>query len=406
MSAQVALDPTTLLLVTTLLILVTSTNYAMVWLQDRRETSLLWMMASSVLGAISFVLRVSLPPAAGILLGNIVLLVAIGCVWMGCRTIRRGAPRPEMIAVAPVVWVGISYLPGFLGHASLRVAAVNLLAAPLLLLAGREIWRLDGHRSFARYWVAGILTFQGLGCLGCGLYNILLPTGPAEKLESIRGFTLFVSSSAAFALLISFGLVALIKERSERLHREEAMLDALTGLGNRRALDAQLVRYAATAQRRRRPLSVVMIDTDLFKAYNDFYGHPEGDACLRDIANTLRGGLVRRSDVVMRYGGEEFVVLLPETDADEAMKIAERLRLAIRSLARPHLGCERGIVTISLGVASLEFAPEVRPASDLLRAADRALYRAKRLGRDRTVQDGDEEAQRSRPPGPHLRIVS
>ncbi|MEJ1979131.1 MAG: diguanylate cyclase [Acetobacteraceae bacterium] len=186
-------------------------------------------------------------------------------------------------------------------------------------------------------------------------------------------------------LLMSFGMVALVKERSEWRYQQAAAVDALTGLGNRRCLNENLERDFRNACRFGKSLAVVMIDADSFKAYNDLYGHLDGDACLRAIAGALQGGLLRRDDLVLRYGGEEFVVLLPNTTAAEAVQVAERLRLAVRGLGLAHAGREGGVVTISLGVAVMEPGQVIKDAASLLGAADRALYKAKKLGRDRTV---------------------
>jgi diguanylate cyclase (GGDEF)-like protein len=140
------------------------------------------------------------------------------------------------------------------------------------------------------------------------------------------------------------------------------------------------------------PLALLMIDVDQFKTYNDHYGHPAGDACLRAIAGALRGGLVRREDAVSRYGGEEFTVILANTREAEAVSVADRLRLAVRALNLPHAGRTEGIVTISLGVAVMlggEASVAIADATNLVEAADHALYRAKEAGRDRVESFGE-----------------
>jgi len=132
-----------------------------------------------------------------------------------------------------------------------------------------------------------------------------------------------------------------------------------------------------------------MIDVDFFKMYNDRHGHVAGDTCLRAIAEALRAGLVRRDDQVMRYGGEEFAVVLPDTGEPAAVQIAEKLRLAVHRLALPQAGREGGVVTISAGIA---VAKDNATAQSLLQAADQALYSAKKGGRDQVGRAGPGRA--------------
>ena len=162
--------------------------------------------------------------------------------------------------------------------------------------------------------------------------------------------------------------------------------DHLTGLGNRRAFDQTLERVWSTAQRSRQPFSVVMLDVDHFKKYNDAQGHPEGDACLRTVGGVIKESARRPEDAALRYGGEEFALILPDTDHNGALQVAELLRLMVMAQQIPHPGNEAGVVTVSLGVASMNFEIDKAPA-DLLARADAALYRAKQGGRNRAEVD-------------------
>jgi diguanylate cyclase (GGDEF)-like protein len=398
------LDPSTLLVTMLLVILLTSTSYVVVWLQDRREMALLWMTASALLGATFFATRVLLPPAPAITLANPGVFAGIGCTWMACRVICGRPPLPWVLLIPVAIWLGLCSIPGFLMQTELRLAAANLIAAALFGLAIRELWRLDEGNLVARWWVFGILAAQGAGCLVRGIVALLSPVSRETDIEVIHGFTLMALTAMGFMLLMSFGMIALVKERSDRRYKQAAVVDALTGLGNRRHLNESLAQAVHEARRGRKPLAVVMIDADSFKTYNDLYGHPQGDVCLRAIAGALRGGLVRRDDLVLRYGGEEFVVLLPDTDATAAMRIAERLRIAVWSLGLRHGGREEGVVTISLGVAALDQEQKIANGPDLLEAADQALYRAKRLGRNCTVCYSEPVAEEL--PSPRLRLVS
>ncbi len=178
-----------------------------------------------------------------------------------------------------------------------------------------------------------------------------------------------------------------------RAHRDiysQAVTDALTGLHNRRHMQTVLADECRRAQRYGHPLSVIMLDVDGFKSYNDTYGHVQGDTLLKMLAGILQGS-VRDVDSVGRFGGEEFIVVLPETPAEEAYQAAERLRLAVAGVAfpgSPSVPEATVCKTISLGVAT--FPDIVEDAQALVTLADDALYRAKRGGRNQTVQAKSE----------------
>ncbi|MFW6020482.1 MAG: diguanylate cyclase domain-containing protein [Guyparkeria sp.] len=184
-------------------------------------------------------------------------------------------------------------------------------------------------------------------------------------------------------------LEARVAERTERLEQlnrqlqELAERDGLTGLANRRRGDAYLAETWNRLCREGRPLSLIMFDVDHFKAYNDNYGHPMGDQCLTTIADAIRETLKRPADLAVRYGGEEFMIILPDTDAGGAGVIGERLRAAVEALGLPHAHSSTApVVTISVGTASRLPGHDTTPQA-LLDQADEALYRAKNGGRNR-----------------------
>ena len=167
-----------------------------------------------------------------------------------------------------------------------------------------------------------------------------------------------------------------------------ASTDALTGLANRRTFDLALAREWARSAREVAPLSLLLLDVDRFKAFNDFYGHPAGDTCLCEIAAIVASVARRPADTVARYGGEEFVVILPNTMLDGAVAVAWQIKDAIQTAAIPHDGSAAGHVTVSIGVAYLVPAPD-SAAGQLTLRADAALYAAKRAGRDRIHAAGE-----------------
>ncbi|MDI5934499.1 diguanylate cyclase [Halomonas kalidii] len=163
-------------------------------------------------------------------------------------------------------------------------------------------------------------------------------------------------------------------------------LDGLTGIANRRRFDSFMADSWQRARRTRRPLSVIFLDIDNFKGFNDHYGHVSGDDTLRAVAGALTRVVTRATDLVARYGGEEFVCILPDTDLEGARRVANRIRDAILALDIPHAGSEHAEqVTASFGIACATPGDDDMSCEQLLEQADRQLYRAKHQGRDRIV---------------------
>ncbi|MGP1678754.1 MAG: diguanylate cyclase [Burkholderiales bacterium] len=182
-------------------------------------------------------------------------------------------------------------------------------------------------------------------------------------------------------------LETMVEERTRALEDANDMLqelsytDGLTGIANRRNFDRMLAQEWNRGQRAGTPLALVLLDVDHFKHFNDHYGHLAGDGCLRSLALALVQAGRRAGELPARYGGEEFVVLLPDAGLDDALKIAQRIQQDVWSLALPHAETSPGIVTVSLGVASLVPSRQQLP-EELVRQADSALYRAKQSGRN------------------------
>jgi diguanylate cyclase (GGDEF)-like protein/PAS domain S-box-containing protein len=189
------------------------------------------------------------------------------------------------------------------------------------------------------------------------------------------------------------GILNVVRDVSERkiaeLRLQEAynavealaVTDALTGLANRRRFDQYLGTEWRRSMRDRQPLSLLMLDVDKFKTYNDTYGHQRGDSCLKQIAEACMDVVSRPGDLVARFGGEEFVVVLPNTESEGAVHIAEEICEALRGRKLPHSGNLPGIITISAGCATL--IPRFgKHAPDLIEMADKALYKAKEEGRN------------------------
>jgi diguanylate cyclase (GGDEF)-like protein/PAS domain S-box-containing protein len=190
-------------------------------------------------------------------------------------------------------------------------------------------------------------------------------------------------------------LIGFMFDISERKKAEEKLIslqrelealsfkDGLTGVSNRRRFDATLDTEWASARRSAQPLSLIMLDVDFFKQYNDRYGHAQGDECLKNVAQTLALAVTRPRDIVARFGGEEFALILPETDADAASKVAERCLRLIENQHIPHEASAIGkFVTVSMGVGTIEDVAGADPRH-FVEAVDKLLYQAKRNGRNR-----------------------
>jgi diguanylate cyclase (GGDEF)-like protein len=163
---------------------------------------------------------------------------------------------------------------------------------------------------------------------------------------------------------------------------ELAITDPLTGLANRRQFDRCLATEWRRGMRNLNPLSMLLVDVDLFKSYNDTYGHLRGDGCLRQIAEAAQNAVTRQGDLVARFGGEEFAIILPNTPNEGAIELAEGICEALRARKLLHKGNPHGVITASIGCATM--IPQLGQSSaSLIELADQALYKAKRSGRNR-----------------------
>lgn len=218
-------------------------------------------------------------------------------------------------------------------------------------------WRLDAVLQNA---VGGVLVLL-IAFIG---YRVVRQIDLREKSEA--------------GLLEARNELELINETLARLANQ----DGLTGLANRRHFDQSLSAEFSRAQREDSALGLVLLDVDFFKQYNDIYGHVAGDECLRKIGKVVAYSMRRPGDLAARYGGEEMVVLLPGTDLAGALAVAEGVRQAVQSLGIAHSGNPLGVVTVSIGVASLTPVHLKNEAVELVELADKALYKAKDAGRN------------------------
>tara|TARA_Y100000815_G_scaffold222942_3_gene209817 strand:- start:30696 stop:31670 length:975 start_codon:yes stop_codon:yes gene_type:complete len=211
-----------------------------------------------------------------------------------------------------------------------------------------------------------------------------LPRSRSSRYLAIDAGPIFSDKGELLAVVETLRDITEQKRAEDELVRL-AHLDGLTGIANRRSFDRHLKTHWDAATKTGEPLSILLIDIDHFKSFNDSLGHQAGDECLRDLAKLLASCLVSPEDMAARYGGEEFAIVLPSTDADGACIVAERIRSAIRRLAIGHPASPTSsFVSVSIGTASVRSFQ--KSVDKLIALADGALYLAKRDGRNQVIQ--------------------
>jgi len=288
----------------------------------------------------------------------------------------------------PVVFAGVVYTMFVLVFACLRgrANAVPLTLGFLVFAAAAlhdvmMVRRLVAWKdNFAVFGVLAFLVF----------HSVVINSRVSNALRNVESLTLQLEEHRG-------RLEKMVEKRTRQLKKanlkleELAHRDGLTKLYNRRFFDLRLEREWRRLIRNGKPLAIVLSDVDFFKAYNDRYGHQQGDECLKSIARIMQAHTNRPGDFAARYGGEEFVLVLPETDLAGVMHIAESVRIEIESSGIEHGDSPFGRVTLSAGISAVVPTREGSPA-DLVRAADALLYEAKQKGRNRvepSVLDGD-----------------
>jgi diguanylate cyclase (GGDEF)-like protein len=268
---------------------------------------------------------------------------------------------------------------------------ISLVADNGMLLASSPDSFGDGEFAALAAAPAGALEYpsprDGVNRVGASSHlshypmTVMVAENSAAVLNEWYG-QLRVHGAIVLSILMGIGVLGYRVDQANRATRLQALRDGLTGLANRRCFDETIEREFQRAARNRHPLSLIMVDIDLFKTFNDQYGHPAGDACLRAISAAVQGVLRRPGDMAARYGGEEFAILLPETDVAGAVRIVGDMQAAIRALAIRHEAGPLGVVTLSAGVACWCPGRSTATPAWLVEAADAALYDAKALGRN------------------------
>jgi diguanylate cyclase (GGDEF)-like protein len=317
------------------------------------------------------------------------------------QIVRLGIVTPMVAAVTIAIWWGVR---PFIRELLMMVANIAAPASIILLLTLAQDGDMTATRGGLtivllfitvvvrlRFWYATVACFSLVGVQVSApvLFNTPVP-GNVPLVVATIAATLIANYTLEREYRLNYlqrvlgriqgaNLAAMV----DQLH-DLSLRDALTGLPNRRALDSQLDELCAD----REPFSVILVDVDSFKAFNDLYGHQVGDDCLRRLAAMLRASLRRTTDRVTRMGGEEFAVVLPLTKLADAYTMAERMRKSILDLRIPHTGSATGdVVSISAGVSEARIPTT---PGEVLTRADKALYQAKSEGRNRVVLSRDQ----------------
>jgi diguanylate cyclase (GGDEF)-like protein len=324
--------------------------------------------------------------------------------WTVVLSRRITLPNGAFGGVA-LVAIGVDYFHDLLAGLDMGSRGILLLVREDGAVISRQPDRstvghsLIGSANFKRFQSAASGTFTGADPIEGvrRLYSyaripgvpVIAVVAPAEDdiLENWRRRSVLIGGLMAIFSAVFIGMSALLAhELRERARNQQELIqqathDKLTGVPNRHALDATLSREWRRARRDGRTLGVLFIDVDAFKAYNDHYGHSAGDLALAAVAQSIADCLRRPSDSIGRYGGEEFVVALPNTHVDGALQVAELIRERVVQCGLVHAGHTHGVVTVSIGVAISDM-PGVESLAELLAKADKALYCAKAEGRN------------------------
>ena len=349
-----------------------------------RQDGLRFWAVGLCLNALAYallVLRGLIPDALSILLGNALASGTLSFLHAAVLRFQHRPLRWALLLAPPAALTGLLAL--FLQDFGTRILLANAVMA--LQMVG-IFWALFERRhAMAGRGVLMVMAGMGLGVavlLARAVWGAAgMPTAPGLlQPGTIAGLTfvlLFV-----VLLVASFGFIFMSKERADEVNRRLAALDELTGVANRRSIIAALDRDVSRAIRTREPMAVMMVDIDHFKRVNDEHGHLAGDQVLRCVVEVVRHR-IRSQDIVGRYGGEEFLVVLCDTPAQGAQQLAEQLREAVQASRCAWDGQELA-VTVSVGV----FGGRLEPGDSwdqLIHTADSALYRAKQTGRNRVV---------------------
>ena len=374
----------TLLLVSLLITITLGISMGLVARRERRDGMVwwAWAMVPLALVLLLFSLRGQISDVYSVVLGNTFLVTVLALFAEGLYEFQQRQAQRALIWVPVVVTPLLIAL--FMDSSVRPLMANGVLVFQAGLMLGLVLSRRRQTGGRGQYFVVAGLSLVVLAMLLRLAASLL---GLVDLNQVTSSNTAHAVSMVVFMqtiILITMGLILMSKERADALNRTLAMQDELTGLHNRRAIHKLLEQQLALARRNTQPLALLIVDIDHFKQINDDYGHLSGDQALRVMAGGLQRRL-RAQDIVGRWGGEEFIVLLPGTDAVGARHLAEALRRSAEQAELAALDGRPIRFTISIGLHALDLAGG-NERDDMIAAADRALYLAKQNGRNRVEE--------------------
>lgn len=376
------LDLHTLFLVTIYVEAILGLLLLFVWAQNLALRAVCWWGFAHLLRLASialFGMYGQIPDLISVDLANALLFTAFAVTWTGARVFDGRPVEPVYLVTGAVLWLLICRLPVLADDNNLRSLIASGIITAYTWLTAYEFWRGRDEPLVSR-WPAVLMLFaQGALFLLRTPMLALLPASSGDSLFGSVWMTVLSSESLLLTISEAFILLAMAKERTELRHRTAAMVDPLTGIANRRSF----LQDAALAAKRHignpRPVAVLLIDIDRFKSINDSFGHAVGDRVLAMFAEAARKSM-RGSDLMGRFGGDEFAAMLVETNREKAIEVAERIRATFAQMTQDVDGHQVG-ATVSIGlVHCLERTLDI---PELLTQADHALYCAKERGRNR-----------------------
>lgn len=386
------LDVPTLLVVSIFVTAMLGVLLIFAWIQDRSIQALGWWGAAYLLGGLSagmlslqqFILNPLLIDFASAL-----LFVACGMSWNGARVFDGKSVRPFAMLAGAIIWLVSCQIPGFADSSIGRIVVSSLIISNYTLFTAFELWSGRSEKLNSRWPAVIVITLHGVVFPSQVPLTMVLPGDRIAATMTNGWIATLAIESLLYSIAAAFILLEMAKERTERVHKEAALIDPLTGVHNRRAITEFARHILSREVRPTKPMAIFMFDIDKFKSINDNFGHPVGDKVIRLLATTAKKTL-RQTDVFGRLGGEEFAAFLGNTDEKGAIIVAERVRVAFLEAARMVDGLAIG-ATVSIGVT---FTTNYKDEVDaLLARADEALYEAKNAGRNRVMIRSEHNAQ-------------
>lgn len=377
------LDVNTLFLVTIYVEAILGLLLLFAWVQNTAIYAVAWWGFAHLLRAASVVLfgmYGSVSDLISIDLANAILFTSFAVTWTGARVFDGRKVQPVLLFGGAIGWLVLCRVPAVAASWDLRMLLSSGIITAYTWATAYEFYRGRGEPLVSRWPAISMLFAHGALYLLRTPFGSMLPWLPAnDNLFESVWLTVLSFEGLLFTIAIAFILLAMAKERTEHRHKTASLIDPLTGIPNRRAFlqdsEVQLKRQATDP----RPIAVMLLDLDNFKAINDRFGHAMGDKVLQRFAE-VGASCMHRFDIFGRLGGEEFAAMLVDTSRERALAVAEQIRSSFLA-ATGEIDGKPVVATVSIGLVISYDA--VLDLSALLAQADHALYRAKDNGRNR-----------------------